>query len=433
MCWIRLAALLLTVTTSLVAQGLQDRDRALGRGMLQQIRKDIQKEYYDPSFGGIDLDAHFAQANEKLLQAASVGQMLGIIGQVLVDFNDSHTRFIPPGRVARTEYGWQMQMIGDECLITAVKPKSEAEAKGLKPGDRIDVLDGYEPTRENFKLLRYLYYALRPRPGMRLATVSPGGQSRQVDVAAKITERFRVRDLTDDFEFWEYIRDVENEGRKYIHTYLPLGEDGFIWKMPAFDLSDRKVESMMGRAKKREGFILDLRGNGGGYVKTLETLVGYFFTEQPVKIAERTGRKKMKPIMAKPKGGRAFTGNVVVLVDSKTGSAAELFARVIQIEERGTVIGDKTSGAVMQSRVHRRSIGAGTVVMYGANITNADVIMSDGGRLEHTGVTPDEMLIPSQEDLAAGRDPVLARAVNLIGYELSPEQAGEFFPIEWED
>ena len=71
--------------------------------------------------------------------------------------------------------------------------------------------------------------------------------------------------------------------------------------------------------------------------------------------------------------------------------------------------------------------------MYGANITNADVIMSDGGRLEHTGVTPDELLLPSQEDLAAGRDPVLARAVNLIGYELSPEQAGEFFPIEWED
>ena len=95
MCWIRLAAFLLIGTASLVAQGLQDRDRALGRDMLQQIRKDIQKEYYDPGFGGIDLDAHFAQANEKLLQAASVGQMLGIIGQVLVDFNDSHTRFIP--------------------------------------------------------------------------------------------------------------------------------------------------------------------------------------------------------------------------------------------------------------------------------------------------------------------------------------------------
>ncbi|MCY4584857.1 MAG: S41 family peptidase [Bryobacterales bacterium] len=433
MCRIRLAALLLMGTTSLVGQGLQDRDRALGRGMLQQIRKDIQKEYYDPSFGEIDLDTHFAQANEKLLQAASVGQMLGIIAQALVDFNDSHTRFIPPGRVARTEYGWQMQMIGDECLITAVKPKSEAEARGLKPGDRIAVLDGYQPTRESFKMIRYFYYALRPQPGMRLTTVSPSGQSRQVDVPAKITEGFRVRDLTDEFEFWEYIRDLQNEGRKNRHTYLSLGEDGFIWKMPAFDLADRQVESMMGRAKNREGFILDLRGNSGGYVKTLETLGGYFFTEQPVKIADLTGRKKMKPLMAKPKGGRAFTGKVVVLVDSETGSSAELFARVMQIEERGMVIGDKTSGAVMQSRVHRHSSGVGRVVMYGANITNADVIMSDGGRLERAGVIPDELLIPSQEDLAAGRDPVLARAVNLIGYELSPEQAGEFFPIEWED
>ena len=77
MFWIRLAVLLLTVTTSLVAQGLQDRDRKLGRDMLQQIRKDIQKEYYDPSFGGIDLDAHFAQANEKLLQAGLGGPDAG--------------------------------------------------------------------------------------------------------------------------------------------------------------------------------------------------------------------------------------------------------------------------------------------------------------------------------------------------------------------
>ena len=433
MYWIRFAALLLIAAAALVGQGLQDRDRALGRGMLQQIKKDIQKEYYDPSFGGIDLDAHFAQANEKLRQAASLGQMMGIIAQALVDFNDSHTRFIPPSRVNRTEYGWQMQMIGEQCLITAVKPKSEAEAKGLKPGDRIALLDGYQPTRENFKMIRYYYYALRPQPGMRLTTVSPGGQSRQVDVLAKVTEGFRVRDLTDEFEFWEYLRELENEGRKNRHMYLPLAKHVFIWKMPAFDLSDRQVESMMGRAKNREGFILDLRGNSGGYVKTLETLVGYFFTEKTVKIADRTGRKNMKPLMAKPKGRRAFPGKVVVLVDSATGSSAELFARVMQIEERGTVIGDKTSGAVMQSRVHRHSSGVGRVVMYGVNITNADVIMSDGGRLEHSGVTPDELLIPSQEDLAVGRDPVLARAVNLIGYELSAEQAGEFFPIEWED
>jgi C-terminal processing protease CtpA/Prc len=68
---------------------------------------------------------------------------------------------------------------------------------------------------------------------------------------------------------------------------------------------------------------------------------------------------------------------------------------------------------------------------YGASITNADVIMSDGKSLEHVGVTPDELLLPTAADLAAKRDPVLSRAAALVGMQLAPEKAGAMFPIEW--
>ena len=71
--------------------------------------------------------------------------------------------------------------------------------------------------------------------------------------------------------------------------------------------------------------------------------------------------------------------------------------------------------------------GVGSVAFYGTSITVGDLRMSDGVRLEKRGVTPDETLLPSGADLAARRDPALARAVTLLGGTLTPEQAGAFF------
>ena len=54
-----------------------------------------------------------------------------------------------------------------------------------------------------------------------------------------------------------------------------------------------------------------------------------------------------------------------------------------------------------------------------------------GRSLEHTGVVPDEALLPTAQDLAAGRDPVLSRAISLCGAETTPETAGGYFPFIW--
>jgi carboxyl-terminal processing protease len=398
--------------------------------MLKMIRLDIEKHYYDQNFHGIDLRERFGQADERIKNAKSNSEIFGVIAQALLDFDDSHLFFIPPARVAKVEYGWQMQAIGDKCYVIAVKPGSDAEAKGLKRGDLILSIDGFTPTREVAWKIRYYYYTLRPKPGMRLVVQSPEGAPRQVDVIAKIQQGKKQMDLTGWGTGGDIPIEAENEARINRDRFFEK-DNVIIWKMPGFDIYDEnELANIMVRVKKHQALILDLRGNGGGLVVMLKRLIGYFF-EQDIKVSEMKYRKEVKTEVADSKGNGGFKGKLIVLIDSGSASASEIFARVIQLEKRGIVLGDRSAGAVMQSRQHGHEVGLETVSYYGASITNADVIMKDGKSIEHVGVTPDELLLPTAADLAASRDPVLSHAAELVGLKLDSGAAGKLFPIEW--
>ena len=431
--WIVLLATLagdVAVSAPAAPKAMPEFERARARIMLKVIREDLERFYYDTGFHGVNMDEAFAAASDKIDKAGSISQLFAALARPMLQLKDSHTRFLPPGRSVKVHFGWQMQNFGEECYVTAVQPKSDAAAKGLKVGDLILAIDGNRPSREGLRGINYVYRAIAPRPSFSLNVKSPGGEPRTITIEARLEQLKKVLDLTNPSAVETYLHDLDEEAHRGRHKIHQFGPQLVIWRMPAFDLTGAEVDNAMRLVRDHQGAILDLRGNPGGAIETLERMVGVFVGEG-VKVGDVKTREEMKPVVSK-KAGAVYEGKIVVLVDSDSGSSAELLSRVIQLAGRGPVIGDRTAGAVMMSRTYSHLLGDSGGAVFANQVTVADIIMTDGKSLEKGGVTPDTVMLPKAEDLAAGRDPVLAHAASLLGATISPEQAGALFPVEWE-
>ena len=398
-------------------------DRERGVAMLRDIKKDLQKHYYDSNFRGLDLTARFRAAEEAVKASQSTSEMFARIADTLLELNDSHTWFVPPERSVRVEYGWRTIAVGDAVYISQVKPDSDAQKKGLARGDQLIALNGQPVTRANLWKLNYLYRVLRPQRLQHLDVRSPGGAGRTVDVESAVDRR-GVPDLQSLIVSIEHGMDAMRDRSAVV------GRLAFIWKMAGFTGEEQQVDGMMSKARAFPVLILDLRGNGGGAVTTMCELIGAFF-EKDVLVGTQHRRAKQEKLIAKA-SRQPFRGRVIVLVDSASASASEAVSRVLQIEQRGDVLGDRTAGAVMESIGIAHQNGAVDPIAFGVSVTVVDLRMTDGGSLEHNGVKPDEIMLPTPADMAAGRDPVLARAIQAAGGSMTPEEAGRLFPLEWE-
>ncbi len=433
--WIGVLILLGCMQPFACAQSLSNLDRGQVEQMLQSVAGDVGRHYYDPKIHGIDWNARVAEYKKKLDSATSMNMALSVVAAALDSLNDTHTFFLPPQRPYSHTFGWQIQMVGDRCFVTQVRPRSDAESKGVKPGDQVLSIDGYDLNPDTLRKLKYIFDILRPQPSLRVVLLSPMGQQREVDITAKVRQFKRVMDISGqgsdgDSDIWKLIREEETEDHLLRVRVAGFSNDMMILRLPEFSgYSNSAIWDMLKKARDCKTLVIDLRGNPGGSVDTLGQIIGHVF-DHDVKIGDRVERKGTKPLLIKH-SHEQFTGKLIVLVDSDSASASELFARVVQIEKRGVVLGDHTAGAVMEAKHYDYSVGADTVLFYGASITEANIIMTDGKSLEHVGVTPDEIILPTAVDMANGRDPVLARAAAIAGVKLDPQEAGKIFPYEW--
>lgn len=111
-----------------------------------------------------------------------------------------------------------------------------------------------------------------------------------------------------------------------------------------------------------EGFILDLRGNGGGLLKAGIDLAGFFLPRNTL-ITSTSGRTEQTYNHYSKTKGKYTTGPLVVLIDDYSASASELVAGALQDYDRAVIVG-------------RQSFGKGLV--------QKQVMMDDGSALRIT-------------------------------------------------
>jgi carboxyl-terminal processing protease len=160
---------------------------------------------------------------------------------------------------------------------------------------------------------------------------------------------------------------------------------------PDYKSTTRDVRRLVGELVQSgiDGLVLDLRGNGGGYLPEARSLTGLFVNGGPiVQIRETDGTRH---VLDDPEPGMIYSGPLTVLVDRFSASASEIFAAAIQDYGRGLIVGQRTYGKGTVQTLYplddspfarRPSRGQVTV-------TSGKFYRITGESTQHRGVEPD--------------------------------------------
>ena len=152
--------------------------------------------------------------------------------------------------------------------------------------------------------------------------------------------------------------------------------------------------------------IVDLRGNGGGYVSAARELISLWIDGEKA-FSQKSKNSDEEITYAYRNRAVLKDMKTVVLVNNSTASASEILAGALQDYGKATIVGETTYGkGVVQTML---DFSDGSLL----KVTTAHWYTPKGKNLSSSGITPDKVVERSYDDINAGRDPQLDAAKKL--------------------
>ena len=257
--------------------------------------------------------------------------------------------------------------VGDVILKVAQKDEDAVEIGPMRLSDAVKLIKGPKGTQVYLTVKR---------------------------VSGVIEEVIINRDVVELEESYAKSSVIQKNEKKYGFIQLPKFYIDFKDQNSRNAASDVKKELLALKKRDVSGIILDLRNNGGGSLRTVVDITGFFIDKGPVVQVKTTGGAK--DVLSDEDPTIVWDGSLVVMVNQFSASASEILAAALQDYKRAIILGSKQTfgkGTVQNVIDLNRIISGGTHGDLGAvKVTTDKFYRINGGSTQLEGVRSDIVL-----------------------------------------
>ena len=301
--------------------------------------------------GEIDKQKIIEGASKGLVEAAGDKYTEYMTSKEAEEFNKSLSGDVGTG------VGIELAKDGDIVKVVRVLPKNPAASAGILAGDVISKVNDEDVLK---KSTSEVSKKIRGDSGTTVKiTVIRGEEKKDFSVT-----RAKIENPSVELS--------KNNGIATLSIYRFDSETGALAKKYAEEIKNEGISKV----------ILDLRGNGGGYVQAAKTVASLWLEKNALIVSEKTGSKTVEEIRAT--GENPLKGiKTVILLDNSSASASEIVAGALKEHKAAQIVGEKSYG--------KGSVQTTIDMPDGAllKVTIAKWFTPSGKNISNNGISPD--------------------------------------------